>query len=104
MLVFASIYRHTNDITHIGVRMVTKKTSSTTKKRSAAAKSGSKKSASHNVTYQSFKVASDAGVFFKPRVTKQTFYWSALLLFIIIMQLIIIAMNVNATISLDNLR
>jgi len=85
--------------------MVTKKSTSTAKKHAATAKTRSKKAvAPKKVTYQSFKVASDFPVFFQPRVTKQTIYWSILLLFIIIMQLIIIAINVNATIALDSLK
>lgn len=74
--------------------MVAKK--KTTQKRKQTAKS-------RNVTYKTFKVASDFPIFFEPRITRQTFYWSALLLFIIIMQLIIIAINVNATITLDSI-
>jgi hypothetical protein len=84
--------------------MVTKKKSTTTAKRTVSAKSRSKKSsASKEIEYQTFKVASDAPTFFHARVTRQTFYWSFLLLFIIIMQLIIIAINVNATIAIDSI-
>ncbi len=79
--------------------MVAKKKSMTTRKVSAKSRAKNKE-----VAYQTFKVASDANVFFTPRVTKQTFYWSALLLFIIIMQLIIISININATLTLDGLQ
>lgn len=78
--------------------MVAKK--KVTSKRKTTAKSRTK---TKEITYKTFKVASDFPVFFEPRVTRQTFYWSALLLFIIIMQLIIIAINVNATLTLDSI-
>jgi hypothetical protein len=85
--------------------MATKKKSTTMKKHIVTVKTRSKKaSAPKEIAYQSFKVASDAHVFFKPRVTKQTVYWSVLLLFIIIMQLIIISININATLTLDSIR
>ena len=76
------------------------------KKKSTSSRKVSSKSRAKNkeITYQTFKVASDANVFFAPRVTKQTFYWSVLLLFIIIMQLIIISVNINATLTLDNIQ
>ena len=84
--------------------MVTKK-KTTTKKSVSHAKTRTKKATkSPEISYQSFKVAPDAPIFFQTRVTKQTFYWSFLLLFIIIMQLIIIAINVNATLTLDSFR
>jgi hypothetical protein len=79
--------------------MATKKKITT--KRNATTRSRAK---SKQVVYQTFKVASDFPTFFEARVSRQTFYWSALLLFIIIMQLIIIAINVNATLTLDNIK
>ncbi len=84
--------------------MVTKKKTAT-KKQTVHTKTRAKKATkSTQIVYKTFKVASDSPIFFQPRVTKQTFYWSFLLLFIIIMQLIIIAINVNATLTLDGLR
>lgn len=80
--------------------MVTKITAK--KKSSAKRKSVAKTRANAAVTeYHTLKVQADAPSFFHPRVTRQTVYWSVLLLFIIIMQLIIIAMSVNASLTLD---
>lgn len=85
--------------------MVTKKKSTTTTKHRASTKSRSKRtSVLSDGAYRSFKVTPDFPPFFEARVSKQTFYWALLLLFIIIMQLIIIAVNVNATLTLDSLR
>lgn len=83
--------------------MVTKKKS--TAKRKVIMKSQSHKSITIKPgVYQTFRVTPDLPTFFQPRVTRQTFYWAFLLLFIIVMQLIIIAENLNANIVLDNLR
>ena len=83
--------------------MVTKKKSSSAKTRKSPVKSHSKKSGSSKTpSYQTFKVASDIP-FLNAKVTRQTFYWSFLLLFIIIMQLIIISMNLNASLTFDNM-
>ncbi|CAN5419415.1 hypothetical protein BH10PAT4_BH10PAT4_0180 [soil metagenome] len=79
--------------------MVAKKKSTTTRKVLTKSRAKNKE-----VTYESFKVASDANVFFTPRVTKQTLYWSILLLFIILMQMAIIAININATLTLDSIQ
>ncbi|MDB5167740.1 MAG: hypothetical protein JWN26_885 [Candidatus Saccharibacteria bacterium] len=84
--------------------MVAKKKSTTAKTRKTPLKSHSKKSVSSKaVSYQTFKVATDIP-FFNAKVTRQTFYWSFLLLFIIIMQLTIIAMNLNAALTFDSLQ
>jgi GTPase Era involved in 16S rRNA processing len=72
-------------------KSITAKRKTTTKTRASASATG----------YKTFRIQSDAPSFFKPRVTKQTVYWSVLLLFIIIMQLVIISMSVNASLSLD---
>lgn len=78
--------------------MVTKK--KTTAKRSTTTKSRAK---TKKVAYETFRVASDVPGFFNAKVSKQTFYWSTLLLFIIIMQLIIINLNINASLTLDSI-
>lgn len=85
--------------------MVTKKKSSTTTKRKTATKSRSRSNSRIQAgEYQTFRVTPDFPTFLQPRVSKQTFYWALLLLFIIIMQLVIIAINVNATLTIDSLR
>ena len=83
--------------------MVAKKKSTTTK-RTTAQKSHSKKAshASTPVVYRTLQVAPDFPTFLQARVSKQTFYWSLLLLFIMIMQLIILAVNYEATITLES--
>jgi|GEM_PF-2217033 len=82
--------------------MVTKKKTATTTKHKSTAKSHAKKSTAHIKvgTYRTLKVSPDYPSFFEARVTKQTFYWSFLLLFIIVMQLIIVAVNLNASLML----
>jgi len=81
--------------------MVAKK-KSTTKSKSTVKKSVRRSSKSQD-TYTSFKVSPDYPGFFEARVSKQTFYWSLLLLFIIIMQLVIIAVNFDSSLIVDQL-
>lgn len=83
--------------------MVAKKKAAAVK-RTTTQKSHSKKTSQGTkpVVYRTFQVAPDFPTFLQARVTKQTFYWSFLLLFIIIMQLIILAINYDATITLDS--
>ncbi len=87
--------------------MVTKKKSTSTATRKSPVKSQARtKSVSKSVhapVYRTFRVASDFPTFLQPKVSKQTFYWTFLLLFIIVMQLIIIATNINSTMLLDSL-
>ena len=84
--------------------MVTKKKSTSAKTRKSPVKSHPKKtSASKTVTYRTLKLATDIP-FLQAKVTRQTFYWSFLLLFIIVMQLIIISMNLNASFTFDSMR
>lgn len=70
-------------------------------KQTTAQKSRKATKHSKEVVYRTFQVAPDFPTFLQPRVSRQTFYWSLLLLFIIIMQLIILAINIDATITLD---
>ncbi len=81
--------------------MVAKKKSTTTAKRTTSQKARKTSKHSQAVVYRTFQVAPDFPTFLQPRVSRQTFYWSLLLLFIIIMQLIILAINFDATITLD---
>ncbi|TAL14988.1 hypothetical protein EPN95_01125 [Patescibacteria group bacterium] len=84
--------------------MVTKKKSTTSKTRKTSVKSHAKKSSvSKSVEYHTLKLAADTP-FLNAKVTRQTFYWSFLLLFIIIMQLIILAMNLNASLMFDSMK
>jgi hypothetical protein len=85
--------------------MVAKKKSTTRTKHKTTVKSHSRSAAVTSTgVYHSFKLAPDFPPFFEARVSRQTFYWSLLLLFIIIMQLIIIAININATLTFDSLQ
>ncbi len=84
--------------------MVAKKKSTTSTKRKPVVKSHAKsKSSSVKGGYRSFKLASDFPPFLQAHLSRQTVYWTILLLFIIIMQLIIIATNINTSLTLDSL-
>lgn len=80
--------------------MVTKKKATTTKHKTVVKKRAKSSAKAPVVVYRTLKVSPDFPSFFEARVTKQTFYWSFLLLFIIVMQMIIVAVNLNASLTL----
>lgn len=61
-----------------------------------------KASAPKKVTLQSFKIASDSP-FFTVKITKQTVYWSILLIVILVTQLWILNVQLDVIQSLDAL-
>lgn len=86
--------------------MVAKKKSpakSTTKRKTTTKSHVKSKSLAIAGSYRTFRVMPDYPSFFEARVTRQTFYWSVLLLFIVIMQLIIVATVVNASLTFATL-
>lgn len=81
--------------------MVAKKKPTSAAKRTSSPKSHRTTKKSQEVVYRTFQVAPDFPTFLQARVTKQTFYWSFLLLVIVILQLLILATNYDATLTLD---
>lgn len=83
--------------------MVAKKKSTTSTKRKTTRARTQSRSLAADGSYRSFKIDADYPAFWEARISRQTFYWSILLLVIIVLQLIIIANNVNASLTLDSL-
>ena len=84
-------------------KIITKKKSTVTKRKSpikSRSRSSKKTTKAQTVTYRTFRMSPDSPPFLQAHVSKQTFYWSFLLLFIIVMQLIIIGVSVNASLNL----
>lgn len=74
-----------------------------TKKKSTAKKSTSKKAAKKPAKMESFKISRNDPPFFTLRVTKQTVYWSILLIFILVTQLWILNAQLDVIQTLDSI-
>jgi hypothetical protein len=84
-------------------KITTKRKTATTKRKApvkSQSRSSKKITKTQAVTYRTFRISPDSPAFLQARVSKQTFYWSFLLLFIIVMQLIIIGISVNASLNI----
>ena len=78
-------------------------TKTTTAKRKPVAKKTVARKSSKPAPMQSFKVSRDEPPFLSFRVTKQTVYWSILLIFILLMQVWVLNAQLDVVESLDSL-
>jgi hypothetical protein len=81
----------------------TKKRSTVTPRKAPVknkSRSSKKTTKAQPAVYRTFRVSPDSPPFLQAHVSKQTFYWSFLLLFLIVMPLIIIGVSVNASLNL----